>query len=307
MLFSLYFFRFLPLSHFSCHLVVVFYYYTITIYYSYIVYLILISLDNRFQFLHTRYTHKRRHNPVILFLPCFGLFLYLYIYIYDVVYNSWWFLLNSKWLFPVGDWCLLQAVLLWRSRRVSPPSLPSRPCITHKRWRCVSRLCHRTNHSMPYFEFISFFMIGTFLELTIICLVRSFLVYLSVLLAWSDLLCIWNRRLMKGCSSPMVVKFADTQKEKDQKRIHQATTNLWGGMGGIGINNLPPQYLTVLFNLSNNQPVQQEFNETLINCRDYHRMVAEICRNWADWTPSVSSNCWPLRPKIPSLRHKVFV
>lgn len=41
----------------------------------------------------------------------------------------------------------------------------------------------------------------------------------------------------------MVVKFADTQKEKDQKRIHQATTNLWGG--GIGINNLPPQYLTV--------------------------------------------------------------
>lgn len=42
----------------------------------------------------------------------------------------------------------------------------------------------------------------------------------------------------------MVVKFADTQKEKDQKRVHHvgSTTNLWGG---IGINNLPPQYLTV--------------------------------------------------------------
>ena len=39
----------------------------------------------------------------------------------------------------------------------------------------------------------------------------------------------------------MVVKFADTQKEKDQKRIHQATTNLWG-IGSIG---LTPQYLTV--------------------------------------------------------------
>ena len=45
----------------------------------------------------------------------------------------------------VGDWCLvsssysvLQDVLLWRSRRVSPPSLPSRLCITHKRWRCVN-------------------------------------------------------------------------------------------------------------------------------------------------------------------------
>lgn len=44
----------------------------------------------------------------------------------------------------------------------------------------------------------------------------------------------------------MVVKFADTQKEKDQKRIQQATTNLWGGIGaGLTINNLTPQYLTV--------------------------------------------------------------
>lgn len=48
----------------------------------------------------------------------------------------------------------------------------------------------------------------------------------------------------------MVVKFADTQKEKDQKRIHQATGNLWAGATGIGanmaINNLQPQYLTVI-------------------------------------------------------------
>ena len=51
------------------------------------------------------------------------------------------------------------------------------------------------------------------------------------------------RFLVQGCSSPMVVKFADTQKEKDQKRIHQATASLWGGIGGMG--NLTPQYLTV--------------------------------------------------------------
>ena len=47
----------------------------------------------------------------------------------------------------------------------------------------------------------------------------------------------------------MVVKFADTQKEKDQKRVHHVgSTNLWGG---IGLNNLPPQYMTVIipFNL----------------------------------------------------------
>ena len=52
-------------------------------------------------------------------------------------------------------------------------------------------------------------------------------------------------RLLQGCSSPIVVKFADTQKEKDQKRIQQATTNLWG-IGGIGIGGMAtPQYLTV--------------------------------------------------------------
>ena len=36
---------------------------------------------------------------------------------------------------------VLQAVLLWRTLRVSPPSMPSRPCITHKLWRCVSLYC----------------------------------------------------------------------------------------------------------------------------------------------------------------------
>lgn len=44
----------------------------------------------------------------------------------------------------------------------------------------------------------------------------------------------------------MVVKFADTQKEKDQKRIHQATTNLWG-IGSMGLNTITPQYLAVRY------------------------------------------------------------
>jgi len=33
---------------------------------------------------------------------------------------------------------------------------------------------------------------------------------------------------MEGCSSPMVVKFADTQKEKEQKKVQQIQSNLWG-------------------------------------------------------------------------------
>ncbi|KAL3881595.1 hypothetical protein ACJMK2_028013 [Sinanodonta woodiana] len=50
-----------------------------------------------------------------------------------------------------------------------------------------------------------------------------------------------HSQTMEGCSSPVVVKFADTQKEKEQKKLHQMNTNLWGNMGPIG-----PQYLALL-------------------------------------------------------------
>uniref|UniRef100_A0A3Q2PBB9 Cugbp, Elav-like family member 2 n=1 Tax=Fundulus heteroclitus TaxID=8078 RepID=A0A3Q2PBB9_FUNHE len=58
---------------------------------------------------------------------------------------------------------------------------------------------------------------------------------------------------MEGCSSPIVVKFADTQKDKEQRRLQQqlaqqmqqlnsATT--WGSLTGLG--GLTPQYLALL-------------------------------------------------------------
>ncbi|KAK2716266.1 hypothetical protein QYM36_010750, partial [Artemia franciscana] len=46
---------------------------------------------------------------------------------------------------------------------------------------------------------------------------------------------------MEGCSSPLVVKFADTQKEKDQKRINQLI-GLWP-LGGLAVS---PQYISSL-------------------------------------------------------------
>jgi hypothetical protein len=36
---------------------------------------------------------------------------------------------------------------------------------------------------------------------------------------------------MEGCSSPIVVKFADTQKDKEQKKVQQIQSSLWG-LGG---------------------------------------------------------------------------
>ena len=36
-----------------------------------------------------------------------------------------------------------------------------------------------------------------------------------------------HSQTMEGCSSPLVVKFADTQKEKEQKKVLQLQNNLW--------------------------------------------------------------------------------
>ena len=57
---------------------------------------------------------------------------------------------------------------------------------------------------------------------------------------------------MEGCSSPLVVKFADTQKEKEQKKVLQLQNNLWTlstaplAPAALTASNLiTPQYLTV--------------------------------------------------------------
>eukprot|EP00092_Neocalanus_flemingeri_P014094 GFUD01015203.1.p1 GENE.GFUD01015203.1~~GFUD01015203.1.p1 ORF type:complete len:530 (-),score=125.39 GFUD01015203.1:89-1678(-) len=50
---------------------------------------------------------------------------------------------------------------------------------------------------------------------------------------------------MEGCSSPLVVKFADTQKEKEHKKVQQDQTNLWSlaSVNSNGLNGLNPGYL----------------------------------------------------------------
>ncbi|MEQ2269593.1 CUGBP Elav-like member 2 [Xenotaenia resolanae] len=59
---------------------------------------------------------------------------------------------------------------------------------------------------------------------------------------------------MEGCSSPLVVKFADTQRDKEQRRLQQQlvqqiqqlnNASTWGNLAGLG--TLTPQYLAVSF------------------------------------------------------------
>ncbi|KAL1122180.1 hypothetical protein AAG570_003585 [Ranatra chinensis] len=69
----------------------------------------------------------------------------------------------------------------------------------------------------------------------------AFVTYTSKQCAINAIKAMHHSKTMEGCSLPLVVKFADTQKEKDQKRLQQIQSNLWN-LTGV---TLPPQsYLT---------------------------------------------------------------
>ncbi|XP_058125816.1 CUGBP Elav-like family member 2 isoform X2 [Anopheles coustani] len=62
-------------------------------------------------------------------------------------------------------------------------------------------------------------------------------------------------KTMEGCSAPLVVKFADTQKEKDAKRMQQMQSNLWNM---TGINQPITQSVTPLTASAHPNPPQQQ-------------------------------------------------
>ncbi|XP_052348095.1 CUGBP Elav-like family member 2 isoform X10 [Oncorhynchus keta] len=80
----------------------------------------------------------------------------------------------------------------------------------------------------------------------------AFITFSTRAMAQNAIKAMHQSQTMEGCSSPIVVKFADTQKDKEQRRLQQqlaqqmqqlnnATT--WGSLTGLG--GLTPQYLAV--------------------------------------------------------------
>uniref|UniRef100_A0A3Q1I690 RRM domain-containing protein n=1 Tax=Anabas testudineus TaxID=64144 RepID=A0A3Q1I690_ANATE len=80
----------------------------------------------------------------------------------------------------------------------------------------------------------------------------AFVTFTARQMAQSAIKSMHQSQTMEGCSSPIVVKFADTQKDKEQKRMAQhlqqqmqqiSAASMWGNL--TGLNSLGPQYLAV--------------------------------------------------------------
>ncbi|KAJ3596122.1 hypothetical protein NHX12_002531 [Muraenolepis orangiensis] len=76
-----------------------------------------------------------------------------------------------------------------------------------------------------------------------------------------------HSQTMEGCTSPMVAKFADTQRDKEQRRLQQQlaqqiqqlnSASTWGNLAGLG--GLTPQYLALLQQATSAGTAQSSFS-----------------------------------------------
>ncbi|KAM4619308.1 CUGBP Elav-like family member 2 isoform 3-T3 [Polymixia lowei] len=81
----------------------------------------------------------------------------------------------------------------------------------------------------------------------------AFVTFATRAMAQNAIKTMHHSQTMEGCSSPMVVKFADTQRDKEQRRLQQQlaqqiqqlnSASTWGNLAGLGA--LTPQYLALL-------------------------------------------------------------
>ncbi|XP_075423563.1 CUGBP Elav-like family member 1 isoform X11 [Ascaphus truei] len=84
----------------------------------------------------------------------------------------------------------------------------------------------------------------------------AFVTFTTRSMAHTAIKAMHQAQTMEGCSSPIVVKFADTQKDKEQKRMTQQlqqqmqqvnAASMWGNLAGL--NTLAPQYLALYLQL----------------------------------------------------------
>uniref|UniRef100_A0A673NGJ7 CUGBP Elav-like family member 2 n=1 Tax=Sinocyclocheilus rhinocerous TaxID=307959 RepID=A0A673NGJ7_9TELE len=106
----------------------------------------------------------------------------------------------------------------------------------------------------------------------------------------------------EGCSSPMVVKFADTQKDKEQRRLQQQlaqqmqqlnSASAWGSL--TGLTGLTPQYLALLqqatssSNLGAFSGIQQMAGMNALQLQNLATLAAAAAAAQSSASPSTAS------------------
>ncbi|XP_064211206.1 CUGBP Elav-like family member 1 isoform X1 [Tribolium castaneum] len=76
----------------------------------------------------------------------------------------------------------------------------------------------------------------------------AFVTFASKQSALSAIKALHQSQTMEGCSAPLVVKFADTQKEKELKRQQQIQANVWNALAAPQLQTSPQQFSPVLSN-----------------------------------------------------------
>lgn len=114
------------------------------------------------------------------------------------------------------------------------------------------------------------------------CLVRYFSIKIIANVSKHGHLCccaLTLKPLFQGCSSPLVVKFADTQREKEQRKAQQLNQNSWNTTG-FGVGTLGPQYLAVsiyaLWDLSTWESADTVRVTAFTSCNDMRRKWLKI-------------------------------
>uniref|UniRef100_A0A8C4NZD1 RRM domain-containing protein n=1 Tax=Dicentrarchus labrax TaxID=13489 RepID=A0A8C4NZD1_DICLA len=97
----------------------------------------------------------------------------------------------------------------------------------------------------------------------------AFVTFATRAMAQNAIKTMHHSQTMEGCSSPLVVKFADTQRDKEQRRLQQQlvqqiqqlnSASTWGNLAGLG--TLTPQYLAV--SVAQTRPAELHKNLCLI-------------------------------------------
>ncbi|XP_039203341.1 CUGBP Elav-like family member 2 isoform X2 [Crotalus tigris] len=116
----------------------------------------------------------------------------------------------------------------------------------------------------------------------------AFVTFSTRAMAQNAIKAMHQSQTMEGCSSPIVVKFADTQKDKEQRRLQQQlaqqmqqlNTATWGNLTGLG--GFTPQYLARL-------DINMDLQHPLWGSSFQHQAEARDCLNLLQQATSSSN------------------